>query len=376
MKKLLALLTLMVAFFGFTAGAFSAVGDPVCVTCKGSLRNIPCPTASGQATASCKSFDYDDATGGLSNVAIGTTGYCTILGTAENYRAIFSICNCTNAATFIPGLKVAIKMTILVNAVAGERGAYWSQRVGEFPATIKFMDSPTAAGACAIAVANQTKSFGPATIYYLSDGTTVSVPDVTGGCAVAASGRTTILTNGVGIGYNIVATDGPYWWIDIPPIRVDSTVVASGAIITVRIELFDATAVLPICPSCITPLCACDIQVAQMCCSTATSTTLSFPYFTSLTTGSYWNGISISNPTTAAGSCVLTARAKNGTVGTSTVAVPATSMFVDFLENLTWAGTGLGGSPVYITAVCNYGGAFGFAMMANGTHDSMGYKVP
>jgi hypothetical protein len=100
---------------------------------------------------------------------------------------------------------------------------------------------------------------------------------------------------------------------------------------------------------------------------------LNFPYFTSLTSGGWWNGISISNPTTAPGTCILTAQQQDGSVGTATVAVPAKSMFVDWLETMTWVGTGLGDSPCYITASCNYGGAFGFAMMANDAHDSMGY---
>ena len=45
MKKLLVLLTVMVAVFGFTAGAFS---QTICEQCKCTLRNVPCPTAVGQ----------------------------------------------------------------------------------------------------------------------------------------------------------------------------------------------------------------------------------------------------------------------------------------------------------------------------------------
>jgi len=382
MKKLLVLLTLMVAIFGFTAGAFSA---DVCTSCKGALRNVPCPSAAAQASVTCTEFDYDLNSPAAQQAANVADGYClTVVGAANpnNYRAIFAICNCANAAKFIVGQAVAAKMTILVNGMSGALGAYWSQ-IAATPAIV-FDTHTTAALACAITAhgnvgvgAGQSVSSGTfgAPSWFLSDGTTPAVPLATTVCTVPAANQATVMTTPASA-YVVAGTEGPYWWIDVPPIRIDPAVLKNGELVSVKIELYDPTAPVPICPACVVSLCDCTIPVAQVCCAAAVSTTLSFPYFTSLTAGDFWNGISISNPTAAAGSCVLTAYEKDGSVGTATVAVGAKSMFVDLLENIVWAGTGLGGVQCYMTAVCNYGGAFGFAMMANGVHDSMGYKVP
>jgi len=376
MKKLLVLLTLMVAIFGFTAGAFCALGDPICNSCKGALRNVPCPAAVGQAGAcAIKGFDYDDA---VANAAAGTTGYCNVLGGLENYRAIFNICNCANAAVFIPGKSVAVRMEILVNGLTGERGAYFSGTA--VPATMDFDTFANSTAACA-GVLPHAKTFG-APSFWRGDGTTAVLPAALGVdtvCAIAAASRATILTTPASV-YTVLAADGPSWWIDIPPVRIDPTVLKNGELISIKVSLYDPTLPLPICPSCIQTICDCTIDIAQVCCTAVAPTSmLNFPYFTSLTTGDFWNGIAIANSSAAAGTCALTAHLKTGVIGTATVAVPAGGMFVDLLENITWAGAGLGGVPCYISAVCSWGGltpAFGFAMMANKTHDSMGYKVP
>jgi hypothetical protein len=375
MKKLLVLLTLMVAVFGFTAGAFAAFGDPICVSCKGALRNVPLYTAATQTTAACLGFDYD------LNSAVD--GYCSY--TALNkYKAIFAVCNCdiAQASKLVPGFRVAVRMEILVNGLSGARGAYWSGT--GVPAAITFENYITATAACA--GVTQSKSFG-APIFYKADGTTsvaAAALSVDTTCTVPASAQSTILTTpfGAASGYVLTLADVnlSYWWIDIPPIRIDPAVAKAGDIISVKIQIFDATQT-PICPSCIIPLCGCTIDVAQVGCTTSTTSSLRFPYFTSLTATDFWNGIAIGNATTTLGSCTLIAYEKGGTTtGTATVAVPAKGLFVDLLENMTFTGTRTGGVPVYIDATCNYGGSFGFGMMVNdtvaGSGASMGYIVP
>jgi len=372
MKKFFVLATLMVAIFGFSAGAFAAFGDPICTGCKGALRNVPIYTAAVQTTATCFGFDFD-----LNTAA---DGYCA-WSALNNYKAIFAVCNCeiTQAAKLVPGFRLAVRMEILVNGQAGERGAYWSGT--GVPGTINFMNFTTQALACAALPAAQVKTFGTP-IFYRGDGSTsvaaaALTTDTT--CTVPAGARSTILTTpfGAAQGYLITLADVnvPYFWIDVPPIRIDPKVIAAGAIISVNIQLFDATQT-PVCPSCIIPLCGCTIDVAQVGCTAAVSTTLLYPYFTSLTAGDYWNGIAIGNPTSSAGSCTITAYEKDGSQGTATVAVPGNALFVDVLQNITFAGTGLGGVPLYLSATCNYGGAFGFGMMSNPAGASMGYKVP
>lgn len=375
MKKLLVLATLMVAIFGFTAGAFAAFGDPICSSCKGALRNVPLATAPDQTTASCTGFDYD--------LNSSVDGYCAF-SALNKYKAIFAVCNCelSQASKLVPGFRVAVRMEILVNGLSGERGAYWSGT--GVPASINFMNYLTQPAACAAPVSDQVKTFG-APIFYRGDGTTsISaaslVTDTT--CTVPSGSRSTILTTGFGpaAGYLITLADVnlAYWWMDIPPIRIDPGVVKEGDIISVFIQIFDATQT-PVCPSCIVPLCGCTIDVARVGCTQTQTTTLRFPYFTSLTEGQYMNGFVLGNPNTAAGSCALTAHELDGSTGTVTVAVPAKGLFVSTLDDTTqmpWAGTGLGGVSLYIDATCNYGGAFGFAQIFDGAGVSAGYKVP
>jgi hypothetical protein len=358
MKKLLVVLTLMVVVLVFSAGAFAQV----CTNCKGTLRNVPCPVAAAQAVAACGEFDYD------LNTALD--GYCTFSG-LNNYRAIFHICDCPDPTAFIAGLVLDVRMTILVNGVAGAHGAYWSG-IAATPANINFDTAATAALACAIAAHAGPPSAFLGTLYFLSDGVTASVPLATAACPVPAANQATVmLADNAGVGgYTVTGAEGSYWWIDIPQIRIDPAVIASGAIVSVRIELIDHAAA-GICPTC--SICECTIEVARACCAAAAPAgNLRFPYFTSLTAGTWWNGISIINPTAAAGTATLTAFVQDGTMDTAVVAVPAQGVFVDLLSNITWAGTGTGGLPCYIAVLTDYAGPDGFAMIANGS-ESMGY---
>ena len=368
MKKLVVLVTLMVAVFGFSAGAFAAFGDPICLSCKGPLRNVPIYTAAEQTTLSCTDFDYD--------MNSSADGYCEYKSN-NNYRLIFAVCNCelSQAAKLVDGFRVAIRMEILVNGQSGARGAYWS---GPAVTNIIFNNYLTQSAACAATVAEQTKTFG-APVFYLADGAT-SVPTLVTDptCTVPDDQKSTILRTpqGAAAGYLITLADVnlAYWWIDVPPIRIDPAAVTAGDVISVKVSLYDAT-LQPVCPDCVVPICECTIDVARVGCTSSSTSSLTFPYFTSLTAGDYWNGIVIANPNSEAGSCDLTAYEIDGSVGTATVAVPAKSMFVNTLESMTWTGSGLGDVACYIKASCNYGGAFGFFMMSNGTA-SMGTKVP
>lgn len=374
MKKIMVVFAVMAMVLGFSVAAFAVT----CVQCKCELRDIPCPTAT-QSAASCNGFDYDNNTAFVPPPfgPFSIDGYCAT-GPASNCKAIFPICDCAQAAWFLPGKNVGVQMTILVNGLSGDRGAYWSGTYGDgnapMPLALLFNDYSTSALACAGTTVGGN-SFGMPN-FFLANGTTTGSPQAGTTCTVAAGSKVVILKSTAF--YKLVAGDFPYWLIDIYPIRIDPAIVPAGAKISVKIELYDFNAATPICPTCVGCLCDCVIDVAVTCCATAApATTLPFPYFADLkSTLGWWNGIAINNPTAAAGSCTLTAVERNGAISTATVAVPAGGMFVNYLENMTFAGA-TGGMAARITAVCNYAGATGFAMMADrSTSDSMGYRVP
>lgn len=363
MKKIMVLLTVLVTALVFSTGAFA---DP-CSTCKCPLRNIPCPVG-GQIAATCFEFDYD------LNTALD--GYCTF-NAANNCRAILKVCDCLPDPTaFVASLDVGVTMTILVNGLPGDRGAYWSNSTGAAGTGIAWDHGVTQALACGLAA--QTLNFGPE-VYYLSDEVTVVAPaalPVDPACTVAAGSRATILvassTSALsGVNGKLIGTEGEYWWIDIPAIRIDPALIASGATVQVKVELTD-DAGTTICGGC--TLCTCIIDVAQVCCAAAApATNLTFPYFAS--NASFWRGIAITNPSGSAGTITLTLHDTAGNTATATVSAPAGGLFVDSVDNIAWAGAANVNGRSFITATCNYGGALGFAMMGDGD-ESMGYIVP
>lgn len=121
MKRLLVLLTLVVGLLGFSAGAFAQVGIPICNSCdKSPLGELNCPTGAQGSECTDSPFNYQTRKG-----YNGSASY-TLVNTP--YRAIFNICNCETAATsFVAGNRIGIRLTLLVNGVAGDNlGAYWA----------------------------------------------------------------------------------------------------------------------------------------------------------------------------------------------------------------------------------------------------------
>jgi hypothetical protein len=193
-------------------------------------------------------------------------------------------------------------------------------------------------------------------------------------CTIALASRSTVLEStdpGFIIPLVLPPGAGDYWWIDIPPIRIDPALIASGAIVQVKVELLDNSG-SSLCGGC--TLCTCTIDVAQVCCAAAAVTTnLVFPYFAANT--SYWRGIAVVNPSASVGTVTLTLHNENGNTATApAITIPAGGMFVDSLDNLTFTGAANAGARSFITATCNFAGAEGFAMMGNGD-ESMGYIV-
>jgi len=352
MKKLLVLLTVAVALFGFSAGASAQLLD-VCSTCeKCTINTIPCLGTQG--------------------------GYCTPFTPACKY--IFSICNCLNAGTtFVEGHYIGIRMTILVDGNVGQNGAYWADPTS---ANIAFAAFATLADACAGTVLNRT--FGPGSFFTTNaNGTagSTAVPLPGTACAVPAANQATMIVTNPTAGYVITAADVlnkvSRWWIRIPAIRVDQTVLNAGQKISVKIETLDQGSG-GICADCVAT-CACTVEVAVVCPTTTSGNKCTFPYFTSTNSPSggnpFWNGIALINTSSTAGTVTLALYEQDGSTGTfTTPSIPAHSMFVSTLDNMSFTGTGLGGSRLYIQATSTFSGLDGFGMIANtATGESMGY---
>jgi hypothetical protein len=182
-------------------------------------------------------------------------------------------------------------------------------------------------------------------------------------------------------GYTITAYDQltklSYWLIDIPPIRISSSVLHNCEVISVKIETLDQSSG-GICRDC-NATCECIIDVAKVCCETPTMGSCLFPYFASLTeptaTQPWWNGIAIVNTGSTAGTATLTAHQQDGATGTyTTPSIPAGSIFVRTLDSIAFEGSGLGDLPVWINVVTTFSLMDGFALMADSdTGESMGY---
>lgn len=374
MKKLLVLLIVAVGLLGLSTGAFAQAID-VCNSCKGGtdVGILECTTGQG-ATCQGPIFNYQTRAGYAdeSTVTLGT----------GSYRAIFNVCNCLNSATtFVATHRIGIRMTILVNGVAGDNlGAYWADPNA---LTLSFGMYAQPADTCAVgAYASVTRSFGLGA-YYKADGVTAATPTAGTACAVPSGNRPVVYTTNLDQGYTITVADEvaklSRWWIILPNMRIDPTVLKNGETISVKIETLDQ-ATGGICALCVAT-CECTIEVAKACGAVgpALLNKCLFPYFTSTTaadaTQPFWNGIAIVNTGSTAGTATLTVYQKDGATGTfTTPEIAAHSMYVAALENIGFDGTGLGGAPLYIKAQSTFSGIDGFAMIANTeTGESMGY---
>lgn len=380
MKKILVLLTLVVGLFGFSTGASAQLID-ICNSCKGGtdLGNIACQGA--QANCDNVVFNYQTRLGYDDGVPLYDYS-------STRYRAIFNICNCETAGTsFVEGHRIGIRLTLLVNGVAGDgKGAYWADPNS---ANIQFGMYAKPEDTCAVGAylslgaindAGQPRAFGPGA-FYKADGITPKTPIADTFCtAVASANQAVTLVTNVDAGYKITSGDVlnklSRWWIIIPNIRIDPTVLKNGETISVKIETLDQ-ATGGICATCVAT-CECVIDVAKICPQGGSSTCF-FPYFTSTTDATsdnpYWNGIAIVNNGKTAGTATLSVYQQDGKTGTFTTGtIAAGSMFVAALENIGFTGTGLGGKPVYIKVTSTFGNIDGFAMIANsGSGESMGY---
>ena len=285
-KKLLGLLTVMIAVFGFSTGAFAAWGDPICKTCKGCpVGNIPCDIEEQTEEHACNDFDYDSFYISPDN----RHGYCTT--NLAPCRAIFNICNCEDLSFFDAGATIGVRMTVLVDGVAGQLGAYWAEDAAAL--AMRTFDGTIPEDPCFDA--GVLVSFGLID-FFKADKIITATPLVSSSCdPIPAANQAVVLVSEAGEGYVIDATDvlekRHKWWIDILPIRIDRNVLHDGELISVKIELL-AEGVGGICAEC-DAVCECVIDVAYVCCTVAAKS-IYFPYVLPGST-SWSTGIVVTN---------------------------------------------------------------------------------
>jgi len=381
MKRLLVLL-MVLSLFGIGSAAFAQTA-PVPYTCSSVIPRLECTLAGGQTGTTCLPWDWQTGLYYPSGApACNISKYWN--------RAIFQICNCPDTATnFKAGSIIGVRMTLLVNDLTGERGAYWAATDSAMPIVFRrYTDTTTACNSTNMGLVD---SFGPGHFYKYSDRTTLRNPTSDDVCDVPSARETTVYVTDRTAGYTITVADETLalnrWWVNIPLIRIDKNILHNGEKICVKVEFLNQNIGRGICNDC-PPVCEGTICLAIVCCES--SSTCFFPYFTSATapvgtTGNqYWNGIAIQNTSSIAGKATLVAHetgpdaATAGRVAswTSDVILPGT-MLVKTLDQIPFTPALRGGLPLYIDVSTEFGSMDGFAMMADSTPDgkgeSMGY---
>jgi len=302
--------------------------------CKGPVAgHIDMPTTTQTA---CVAFDFESA----------ATGYCTdhkasrfILQTSQAYEVTDYV----------------VTMDILVNGVAGDHGVYWSTDAVGYGAY------SASASACNNAVAG---TLAPS--YYKADGVTeVNAAAAITACNTVEAGykANRLVTPASSLG--TVFGSSYFLYFDFPRFNWNLSEITAGDVVSVKVTLTKSTC---------GKVGEWTIPVGTFGCS-GSACNLTFPYFTSLTAGDYWNGIAVVNTGSTAGTATFKAYEKDGSVGeVAAVAIPAKGMYVNLLEAMPWTGTGLGGQPLFIRVETNFT-CDGFGMLAQPTTTggSMGY---
>lgn len=303
--------------------------------------------AAEQGADSCPGFDFEPP-----------VNYCT------DHNSLNRVIIHSIDAPFVASGDYTLKLEIQVDRkdgngfLSGDRGVYF--QAGSEPQSAMGSDK---AGACAAVL-------GPigASTRFLANGTTTSPgAPADSVCTIAAANRAVILTTAAS-SMNINGTDS-YLKIDLPVLKYDLSTIKAGDEVRIKITLTRGACIQ------IGPL---TVNIGTFGCgAVAQSGSLLFPYFTYLNSGSgptdWWDGIVIINRGTTAGTATLKATQKDNTVATATVTVPAKSLYVNLLENITWTGT-VNGNACYIEVTTDYSNPDGFGMIAKEvTGESMGY---
>jgi hypothetical protein len=349
-----------VSFSGdfFIAHMFQQERYALSLCTKAVVGHIAIGTTGGlQVADNCPGFDFEVAGTGVP--LIPGNGYCTDHNGLN--RAVIQALD----APFVADPSYTLRLEIQVDRkdgagfLSGDRGVYFE--AGSVPQAISATTNVLACAAAPLPIGASSR--------FLANGTTASAgAPATLTCTIAAADRAVILTTAVST-MNIIGGDG-FLNIDLPRLKYDLSTIQPGWEVRVRVTLTRLPCVT------IGPI---DVPVGIFGCNLVPlATQILFPYFTSLTTGQYWNGIAVINTGATAGNVTLTAQERDGSVGTFSTPLAARGMYVNTLEAIPWVGAGLGGVQCYITVTSTdipLANLDGFGMIAeNGTAaDSMGY---
>jgi len=280
-KKVLGLLTVMVAVFAIALPATAA--DP-CSICKGCpLENITCGEEE-QGEDTCAYFDFETR-----------EGYCDSTFD-DDCRVIFDICECEDVTeVFASGQTIGVRMTILTE------GVYWTYVSDGLEGAVAFDMYANKDSACD--AAPQSRSFGEVSYFLDEDGDDEGTPNdqVTNDCSVPDDQKVVMLSSGSGSGYLITGDDESaklhQWWIDIPSMVYDLDEITSNDVVSVKIELLNEV-IGGICAECVS-ICECTVDVGILCCEgVEVSYSMYFPYV--VTQNNTWGtGIVVTNLSSA-----------------------------------------------------------------------------
>jgi len=315
---------------------------------------------SGGQGAIC-GFDYETP------AALG--GYCADVGTADFTGSIVTgnkvIIENQSGTFFNAGDDYRLVLRISGN------GAYWGSAT---PAAVSYVSGDTTAcDASAFGIASVGIAGGAWTV--ATETAVAATAPATGvGCgAIAVGERYVSLTSPTFTGID----DDYRLEINMPQVIFDPAQFTAGDQVVVTVELWR----LP-CGLIFTDT-RTIAEFVNTCPAAAPTTTLYYPYNVALDgSQGWWFGMTIGNPSTVAGTALITVNEADGDVGTyTTPTIPAGGITIlgatALLNNLTAAAgnTGtLGDSAGHIVVVCQFGSAGGFGMTGNGS-DSTGYTA-
>lgn len=307
-----------------------------------------------------------------------TKGYVSLAGGQGancnfDYETAGGYCSSVLPDTFTaqPGNKMIITSTVgnfgsigdtykVVMSVSGN-GSYFATVPG-FVQGFTTLQDP-----CAVAGTALAPGWTPA----LASGAAPTTAASLTGCAAIAATAQTVKATSTAISINAYNR----LTVDVPRIVFDPAVASAGDQVTITAQLwklpcgkvFEAKRVIA--------------EYVATCASAAPTTKLLYPYTTGLSgADGWWFGLSVVNPSVAAGTATITVVEADGDRGTFTTAAIAPNGM------MTWSNTALlgaltadaantgtlGDSRANITIDCNFADGAGFGMMGNGS-DSTGF---
>ena len=411
MKKAITILAACMLVFSF-AGMAMAQDAPNAGECSPAGK-IDRGLEEGTEQTDCftSPFDYED----FGMCTTGMESYCNPqVGKGNYHRAFIPVCDCIeNIAEFdepTAGTVIDIGMEIMVDTngdgvpETGDNGVYFAEDVNQNGVGVQTLKGEDCTDDLGCAPDYPESAFVGEFNYLLGNGDSTGQAPYGGNNCVIDDEERIVAFEPCGIdrefwewdralyddaGYDAAAAPYGYtvtpedvqdgrstWWVDIPQMRVDPTMAdVKGWTVYVEVCVQEAedTAEGGLCTDC--PKCCFLVEIGTLGCEQDVKTcsdTLIYPYFGKTDSGSWWNGMSVTNLTDTDGTANVTLYENDGEEFTKEVPVPANSTTVVDLAGLEGDGT-VGDARGYVKVVTDFA-ASGFAMMAKEANGvSMGY---